>query len=122
MFSVQFLKLFSILEIFFQTFHFLSPLTLRGPAYRHAAMTGGGLIGPPLPNFFIFEPFPKIFLQLDRRRSPLSIDVSKSSLAYTEPEIQPDEEFWPEPSFRPKPQQLRFLLYEMSRDARAILS
>ena len=97
-------------------------LTLRGPAYRHAAMTGGGLIGPPLPNFFIFEPFPKIFLQLDRRRSPLSIDVSKSSLAYTEPEIEPDEEFWPEPSFRPKPQQLRFLLYEMSRDARAILS
>ena len=85
-------------------------------------MTGGGLIGPPLPNFFIFEPFPKIFLQLDRRRSPLSIDVSKSSLAYREPEIEPDEEFWPEPSFPPKPQQLRFLLNEMSRDGRAILS
>ena len=97
-------------------------LTLRGPAYRHAAMTGGGLIGPPLPNFFIFELFPKIFLQLDRRRSPLSIDVSKSSLAYREPEIQPDEESWSEPSFRRKRLKLRFLLYEMSQHAQAILS
>ena len=85
-------------------------------------MTGGGPIGPPLPNFFIFEPFPKIFLQLDWRRSPLSIDVSKSSLAYREPEIEPDEEFWPEASFPPKPQQLRFLLNEMSRHGQAILS
>ena len=85
-------------------------------------MTGGGLIGPPLPNFFIFEPFPKIFLQLDRRRAPLSIDVSKLSLAYREPEIQPDEESWPEPSFRWKRLKLRFLLYEMSRHAGAILS
>ena len=85
-------------------------------------MTGGGLIGPPLPIFFIFEPFPKIFLQLDWRRSPLSIDVSKLSLAYREPEIQPDEEFWSEPSFWRKRLKLRFLLYEMSRDARAILS
>ena len=44
------------------------------------------------------------------------------SVSYREPEIEPDEEFWPEASFPPKPQQLRFLLYEMSRDARAILS
>ena len=84
-------------------------------------MTGGGN-WPPLPIFFIFEPFPNFFLLQPCHRSGLSTDTSKSLLAYWEPEIQPDEESWSEPSFWRKRLKLRFLLYEMSRHARAILS